>query len=427
MSIGKKEVKLLIVFGVLVYGLLFYLIFVNSYLPQLNDVNGKLSVAEKQEKLLKSELNGIEQKKADLESKTVMNERMDNYILDAGDVTDCIQYMEKLEKLMNGKLSNVSINPPAEKSTNPDKKSGNTGSTSEDEKLLGEDESAAAPSPSASGQNYYEMAVSFDANLSYNEVTGLVNYIEDGSRRVRISGFSLQPFKATAGSGTGTAKTAATPTPTPANTDGGTLFSVKMTINLYSAGIGNLDKLYDYSRNKFSGLDGSGGVSFMVAPDNGGADGAAVSTGTGAAGTAGSGTGSGDADIIVNETGYLTAGENLEIYSIDKSVFRNKTSGKTNIQLALNGSAYELNIGYAVGKERIMRGTLPGRDLKVYIRIDVPDTKENSKIGVDFKVVNNSPYKVNVALDDKGGRASIMERSGAVVRGESGSEKLSIS
>jgi hypothetical protein len=49
---------------------------------------------------------------------------------------------------------------------------------------------------------------------------------------------------------------------------------------------------------------------------------------------------SSSADIVIIETGYLTAGNNLEIYGINRAedIIRLKTNGRTDVSLVLSKS-----------------------------------------------------------------------------------------
>lgn len=442
MSVGKKEVKLLIILGLLVYGLLFYLIFINNYLPEIKDVNSKLSVARNEEKALKDDLKNIAEKRAEYNAKCVVDERIDNYLLDSGDVTDCIDYMEKLERLMGNKLTNVKINQPVEKSTSPDNKV--KGDNTESEKLItgssdsetGSDvQASVAP---ATGQKYYEMSVSFQSCLSYNEISDLLNFIEGGSRRIKVSKFSMTPPKEKANTGTQNTTGAANTQPTPAaeNTaNGEPLYDIDMTINIYTVNLGATDKIYEFSKNKFSKFTDNRGATFMVASggDKNGTGFNYVNYNGNNTNNAGEKnlipliTSSG-ADFIINESGYLKAGDNLQIYGVDKAsdVFRYKTNGRTDVQLLLDGSKYTMYINYATGKYRTLSGNLPDRDLNVDVTVKVPNSKDSANIRVVLKVINNTSRKVHIKLDDKSRRVSILERSGAEIKGGSQKENVSI-
>jgi hypothetical protein len=442
MSLGKREVKLLIILGLLVYGLLFYLIFINNYLPEIKDVNSKLSAARNEEKALKDDLKNIAEKRAEYNAKSVIDERIDNYLLDSGDVTDCIDYMEKLERLMGNKLTNVRINQPVEKSTSPDNRV--SGDNTESENLItGSSDSETgsdvqASTASATGQKYYEMSVSFQSCLSYTEISDLLNFIEGGSRRIKVSNFSMRPSKEKENTNTQNTTGAANTQPTPAAekaANGEPLYDINMTINIYTVNLGATDKVYEFSKNKFSKFVYNSGATFMVA-----SGGDKNGTGFNYVNYNGNNTNnegekkliplitSSGADFIINESGYLKAGDNLQIYGVDKSkdVFRYKTNGKTDVQLLLDGSKYTMNINYASGKYRTLSGNLPDRDLNVDVIVKVPNSKESANIRVVLKVINNTSRKVHIKLDDSSRRVSILERSGAEIKGESKKENVSI-
>lgn len=430
MSIGKKEVKLLIVLGVLVYGLLFYLIFVNNYLPEIKEVNQQLSVARKQEQALKDDLKNIEEKRMDFKAKNVVDERIENYLYNTADVTECIAYMEKLEKLMDNKLTNVKISPPKEFSTKPDSKNSPSPSPANDEKLITDNtDTSGATVGSTAAQKYYEMEINFKAVLNYTEVSNLINYLEGGSRRIRVSKFIMSPPKKQAPQNGNPVTTPAPQTTTPEDL----LYDIELAMNMYAINVGDTNKFYEYSRNKFSKFDGSGGTPFMISAvtDSSGNQTVAVNAGTnntigGDVNTAG--TASAVPDISIRETGYLTAGENLLIEGIDKKndIFMFKTNAKTIIQLLLDDSSYKMYINYKTGGIRTFSGTRSNRDINVDIKVEIPKTKVNERIAIEFKVINNSNTNVNIKLTDKLRRVNILERSGTVIKAGSSKEKVKI-
>ncbi|MDP4183061.1 MAG: hypothetical protein Q8942_18485, partial [Bacillota bacterium] len=245
MSLGKKEIKLIIVLGLLVYAFLFYMIFVNKYIPEINDVNSKLSEAQAKENALKDDLVNIDQKRSELNTKNIIGERFGNYLIDKGDVTDCIDYMEKLERLMNNRLTDVEIKEPVEVKMDPNAQSSSSNTSTSDEKLIGSDDTSstsATNTSSSSGQNYYEMEMNFRGDLAYNEIWDLLTYIEGGSKRVQVTKFDMEPYKdnaKTAQNASTAPKATPTPTPNPGQQLSGTApigskYSITMTIKLYA-------------------------------------------------------------------------------------------------------------------------------------------------------------------------------------------------
>ncbi len=429
MSIGKKEVKLLIIFGVLVYALFFYLLFINNYLPEIREVNKDLSLARKQEQALKDDLKNIEEKRQNFEAKNVVDERIENYIYNSSDVTDCISYMEKLEKLMNNKLTDVRISAPTEKSTKPVTTNGASSTAATDNSLTTTGEETATTASANQGQKYYEMAIDFKSVLNYEEVSELLNYLEGGTRRIRVSKFEMSPSKKINNQNAGN-NTATTPPPQ-ATAQGSVTYDITMTINMYAVNIEATNKLYEYSKSKFGEFGNGSGTPFMIAAatDNNGKQIVTMNTTTANNGGTTTEASTGVVpDIIVDETGYYTAGANFRVYGFDKEKenYKIKTSLDTTVQFLMDGSSYKIFVNNGTKNVRTYSGTLPGRDINVSIRADIPNTKENNNLKLNFKVINNTSYNVKITVTDTTNRVNILERSGSVIHGESKTERVKV-
>lgn len=438
MTLGKKEVKLLIVLGLLVYGFLFYVIFVNNYIPEINEVNAKLSEAQAKEKALKEDLANIEQKKSDLHSKNIIGERMGNYLLEKGDITDCIEYMEKLDRLIGKKLKDVKINEPREITfTSATSKSSSSASSSDDD-LMGDSESSTATSSVSNSNKYYEMSLDFKAELSYNEIFELLNYIEGASRKVQVAKFDMKPNKNEANAATGqnnAAKSTPTPTPIPGQQNGivpiGPKYDIQMSIKLYAQELSEADKVYNFNRNKFNNFNESSGINFTIAQAYTNKDGTIIGNiqpGT-QINVEQQTTSVTDVDFVIEQDGFLTAGNNLVISGVngENGVFRYKTAGRTDVSLLLDGSKYSFVINYATGKSKTLTGKLPNRDLNMKLSAVIPDLEVNDKIKLNLKITNNTAKKLNIKLTDALGRIKVTDRSGNVIKGTSSKEKVIMS
>jgi hypothetical protein len=437
MTLGKKEVKLLIVLGLVVYAFLFYMIFVNNYIPEINEVNAKLSEAQAKEKALKDDLANIEQKKSDLNSKDIIGERMGNYLLEKGDVTDCIEYMEKLDRLIGKKLKDASISAPKEITLTGTTSNNNSSSNSSDENLMANSDTNQTSSGSVNSK-YYEMSIDFKADLAYNEIWELLNYIEGASRKVHVTRFSLRPNKEAAGSG-GVQNSAAKPTPVPTPVPGqqngtvpiGPKYQVDMTINIYAQDLSEADKVYNFNRNKFNNFNESSGINFTIAQAYTSPNNPIIgNTQQGSQITVAQQTTSvTDVDFAIEENGFLTAGDNLVIRGIngENGVFSYKTGGRTDVSLSLDGSKYKIVINYAIGKSKTLSGRLPNRDLNMVVGAFIPDIEVNNKIKLNVKITNNTKKKLNIKLNDSLGRVKVTDRSGNVIKGSNDKEKVSIS
>ncbi len=437
MSIGKKEVKLLIVLGLLVYGLLFYMIFVNNYIPEINDVNSKLAEAKDKEDALKKDLANIEVKKSELQTKKVISERMGNYLLESGDITDCIEYMQKLERLMSNKLTDIKIMPPVKVSSSSEKNdSGKIDVGAQTGAEPTEETSTTTTTNSNSVNGYYEMSIDFKADLAYNEIWELLAFIEGGSRRVKVSKFTMDtPKKEEVKVVTNAPKATPAPTPLPGQTfngivPSGQIYGVNATIKLYVLNIDDANKLFNFSRYKFNRFNEGADLKYTVSSITG--DGYVPkvnnTTTTTNNNSVPQSSATGVADFTLDLDGYLKAGENFIIRGTNKDneIFMNKTSGRTDVLLTINDSKYNMNIGYLTGKSATLYGEVPNRDLTADLLSQVPDIKENQKIKVYLKIVNNSSHKFKISIRDSNSRIKVMDRNGAVIKGSNNKEKVTI-
>ncbi|HEY9063232.1 MAG TPA: hypothetical protein VIO64_22460 [Pseudobacteroides sp.] len=427
MNIGKKEIKLLVILGVILYGFVFYLVFVNNYIPEINVVNAKLSEAKEKESALEKDLENIDQKKSELKTKNVVSERIGNYVPNSSDMYDPITYMIKLQKLVGNKLTDVKINQPEEVLV-PTKDSDNK-PTSNVEQVKSEVDNTGlgnevtAPANAKKGTKYYSIAIDFKAKLAYNEILELLSYIEGGSRRIKISQFKVESKKES--------KNASSPpkaTPVPNQTAGTVLNDVEVTIKLYTQDIEEANKLFNSSKNRYNKYDESSGLIFTISSNTGTTNNNSTAVRNNNSSTSSQNNKVVEPDFILEETGYFTAGENFLVRGIDKynDFFRYKTAGRTDVQLTLTENKYTMIITYAVGKSKTISGSIPNRDLNADLKVDVGDIKENERIRVNYKITNNSSNKLHLNVFDPGGRIKVLDRSGNVVKGKSEREKVSI-
>jgi hypothetical protein len=441
MSLGKKEIKLLAVLGVILYGFLFYIIFVNNYIPEINEVNEQLVQAKEKERALEKDLENIEQKKSELKSKTVISERIGNYVPEKSSMSDYISYMVKLQKLMGYKLDDIKINQPKEvlmkananENASQNASADNVEPTKSAMDNTGVNEETTAPSPAANtGTKYYSIDIEFKANLAYNEIWDLLSYIEGGSRRIQVTKFNIDPFKE---------KKDGKQTKAPQNPTGeqvnptvpiGQIYSVSATISLYTQDLEEANKIFDSSKNKYNRYGDGSGLTFTVASNtaqntvpNTNNNSTAVNSNSSTSSQKNTMT---EPDFILEETGYYTAGENFIVRGTDKyrEFFRYKTAGRIDVFLSITDSKYNMKITYAVGKSETITGSIPNRDLLANLKVDVASISENEGIKVNYKIANTSSHKLNLNVTDTGGRIKILDRSGAVIKGKSQKEKVSI-
>jgi len=421
--LGKKEIKLLIILGIILYAGLFFILFVQKYIPEINDQNGRLSELKEKKRILDEDLAKIDEYKSDLVSKTSSNERTENFIYLNADVTDCIDYVDKLELLMQNKLRDVSVLDPVLKNLEvvvvDEEKAKLLAEPLDEKKATGEGSSTETKKKEVpKGQAYIELGLEFSADLTYPEITQLLSFIEGSSKRIKVSRFEMEPKLDKAD------KKDKKPV---ANTKN-QLYEVTATVNMYTIN-DNADKIYEYSRSKFNRYLEQKGITFgesIPAPTAAPKTTKTISFNTTSKSTKISGSVT-KPDFYIGLDGVLSAGDNLKIYGVrdDKESLSSKIGGEIVIRLEINNYTYSITGPGNRGRETI-RGSIPDRDLSMEIIAEIPNIKDNETIKLNVQVVNNSKHKITINKVDSGMRATIKDRSGNKIEGSSKKEKITI-
>lgn len=387
MSIGKREKMLLIILGVVIYAYLFYTFVWVPVIPQISKKNSEITTALQQKAAMDKAVSNMDAKRLELDTGKASNERLDQYLLSNANIADSMDYLEKLTKLLGKEITDVNISKPEEKSTTV----GLEGTAADKNKNNG------------TGRKFYELAIDFKTRLTYAEAASLVKYIEGGSLKIRISKFIVQPPKSVQ-----------------QGQAADSVFEVGMTIDLYSLNSDNIDKIYEYSRDKFNRYFDDGAIPFT--PTEVGKDGVFD-----VPKQANAGNNSGTV-LNIKEESYLAAGDNLRISGTDESngFISIKTMKRQEIRVNIGESSYTVETAGSDGKTVNMRGGLLQGDLNIQVNVDFPMVKENNDLGLDIKITNNSSRKVNVILSDKAERAKIFDRSGSPIAGTNEKEKVQI-
>jgi len=422
MTLGKKEIKLLIALGIILYVGLFIVLFVQNYIPQINEQNGRLAELKEKKRVLDNDLANIDNYKADLVSKTTSNERTENFIYLNADITDCIDYVDKLGLLMQNKINNVKVLDPVQKNLDvviEEKEESKTLAEPLDEsKVTGEEESTEPETKVVKkGQAYIELGLQFKADLTYNEITQLLNFIEGSSKRIKVYNFEMTPLTAEAKD----SKVAAIAKDQ--------LYKIDITIMMYSIN-DNADKLYDYSRSKFNRYLEQKGMSFgesVTAPTKPKNKTQTISSNTTSTSTTNISGSVTKPDFYIRLKSYLMSGDNLIVVGErgDKDFFKYKTNYEETIRIEINNSTYRIEAPAARGRSPIL-GNVPDRDMIMQILADVPNIKINNKLKLNVKIINNSKQKIIINCSDSGSRTTIMDRDGNKILGSSSSENIII-
>lgn len=382
MSKGKRDALILSLIGLILYSLIYYNFVFKGAKVDIDSVQTKISEAEAKKAALDEDIKNLPTLKRNLEMKNVQNERLEEYLMSAANLPDNIEYIDKLAKLFNNKFKTVSIGRPTENSV--------------------------------ASRKYYQFGIEVNASMTYTEATNLINYIEGGSKKVKVTTFNITPDSSTAAI---PMKGTAANQPQ-ANAEQN--YALKMTINLYSLELGNLDKVYEYSRNRFNRFNDTDGVVFVPtkisensAPTAKSPVQEKIATGR-------------DIDITIES--FLAGGQNFWVYGAGlPNPIKYKSTQRSKVLVTFTGDNYDVYVSNGVKSYTLKGKTINNDTISMYVTANFPlDVPENRKVGADIQIINNSPKKVNVNLRDRVNRAKLIDRNGKDIIKMSDSEKVYI-
>lgn len=386
MSKGKRDALILSLIGIILYSLAYYNFVLVDALSEFDDINSKIESAEMRKAALDEDLKNLATLQRNLEIKTVQNERLEEYLMSVSNISDNIDYIDKLAKLFTNSFTTIKVGVPKENTSK------------------------------STSTKYYEFAIDVTGKMTYSNAMNLVDYIEGGTRKVKIVLFHLTPLGPSI-------QNAQEPQNAVATADGD--FSLKMQINLYSLNLSDIDKVYEYSRKRFNNFDEGDGVIFV--PD---------STTTSSVGTTTGSSGSGPIknvitngnDIDIQLGSFLLARQNFVITAIGNQYpIKLKPKERTEVKITFNGNNYYLSVLDNAGKAYNLNGLTKNDSIKMYVGVDFPlDIVENQNLGTDIQIINNSGKRVDLNLNDKVKRVKIKDRNGNVIVNRSEIEKVYI-
>jgi hypothetical protein len=372
MVFGKREKILASVFGLILYVFILYKFVVIPFQSDVSDKNDVIHNSKIERDNLDRDLQNINLKTSDLNAKKANDDRLQNYLMENANILDGIDYINKLSMYLD---KNISVNITA-----PEKKT------------------------SKGGKNYYELKMSFNMKMKYEEALKLVQYIEGGSLKAAISSFTMTPATESKN-----VEKANTISPTDQ------VFNINMTTSLYSLNSGTSDKMFEYSRQKFSNYSNNDGVFFVPSTNP-------KST------TSGTQQATPVADITIKEGSFLSTGGNLKVYgkNMSNGLISVSTNKPKDIQITFEGSNYTITTTDDSNKKVTLTDKLPDKDISLAMDFDVPNVPDNKDIRLNLKITNNTAKNINISLNDKDGLSKIMGRDGKAIYGSSTEEKVTI-
>lgn len=369
MTLTKKEKIMILVLLIMVYAFAFVKVVILNSLPKVKAAQTRLDEVNAQKAALDAELLNIETYKAEIKAKTVVNERLGDYLMENADISDSIQFIESFAVLLNTELQSISLGQPQQ--------------------------------ISSESMPYYGFPVSFSAVFSYEELQEVIRFCEGGAKKVSVSNFSMTPTK-----------------------DKANKFDVRLSLVFYSINRESADKLYEYSRSRFKEFKDREGAPIFVKDDEKLPD---VVPTPKATQSTGSSISISSADFLVLHRGYLYGGYNFEAYSSFKSSERSRmtTKEKVDVYLTLKGSEYTLETVDSEGKKDTFKGSIPDRPLTFYLQSHLdPAITENQNLQVNVTIRNDSQQTIRVKVEQSGGRLKLMDRDGKEIDVKSEKEKV---
>lgn len=409
MKFGKREGFLLTILCIALYAFIFVKFIYSGYIPQIEEIQEKIEQKTVEKETLDRDLKNIDTLKNNLNIKTVRNERLEEYLMNDANVSDSIDYIDKLTKFFQKNVSDVSIKAPVEKTVSAKEAQDSKNKDSKDNNNI-----------------FYEFQISFNTKMTYDEAMNLVDYVEGGTKKVKIAKFALLPAEKEAA---GTANGATNNIVSNNNPNN---FKVEMTVSLYALNPGNINKIYEYSRQRFNSYDSNDGIIIVpksnTTPSNN-INVPNVSTNIPTNNNTKVAQAAIPRDIDLSVKSFMAAGPNFYAHGVGgyNNFAKFKTKGTSDVQLNIHETRYDIKIVNSENETYKLEGKLPNRDIHFYVSVGFPTTiVENKNLGANIKIVNNSGKKINIHLDDKSKRARITDRSGSVILLSSEQEKVYI-
>lgn len=388
MSKKTRDLIILIFLFLVLYGVIYYNFVLVDAMDEVERIQSKIESAQKEKKELEDDLKNIEVLKRNLEMKKTQNERLEEYLMSAANITDNIEYVDKLAKLFEKGFSKVKINKPTEL------KSQKTKTT------------------------YYEFGIQLTTSMTYNQILGLIDYVEGGSRKVKVSVFNMKPKEEKKGD-------SAQPNTTEP------IYDLELTINMYSLKLSDIDKVYEYSRKRFNRFEDGDGVIFVPLIDAPGTVSTSVSVDPKDKNTTKKDDflyNSRKADIDIRLGSFLIAGQNFVIKGAGNDFpinFRQKD--RASVKITFSGDNYHVSVNGGVGSAYNLSGNVDKDVISMFVGADFPtDIRENKSLGADIQIINNSGKRVDINLYDTVKRIRITDRNGNLIIKSSELEKVYI-
>ncbi len=380
-KLKRNEIILISILGVLIYAFIFYKFIWIPVVPEIGEQKDQISQLKLQKQGLDTDLMNLEMKRSELKSKQAGNERLAGYLSNEANVTDCIEYMDKLTNVVGSEITGVNIASPEKKEVN---------------------QSA-----------YYEIKIEFSTKASLNKIMDMVGYIENSSRVMKINSFKLTKEKED--NTKTTSESAVATIPSAKN------FVAALNISMFALNLEAADKLYEYGRHKFNRFDYGAEAAFGASIS--GAEGLTQTAANSAASN-----GSDSKDFEIKLSSFFAAGDNFIVFGPNRSKegLALKTNKYLTMDMSIEKNSYSISVSDALGKSRKISGTVPDRDMNLYINVQLSNAVEKDGLNLKLKIKNNSGNNLNITSVDTSDRVKLYDRQGKGMDNGSSEEKVTI-
>ena len=380
-KLKKNEKILLSVLAILLYCLIMYKFIYVPVVPEIAEQKSNITTMLLQKQKLEEDLSKLYAKKSELQSKKAADERLAAYLSNEANVTDCVEYIDKLSEIMGSNISNINIAAPVAKEIGKSR--------------------------------YFEIKVDFNTRGSLKKIMDMVTYIENSSKVARIGRFQIKIPEKDEEKGIKGKETKEV------------VYNASMTLNMYSLNTEAADKLYEYGRHKFNRyedgsekvFDGSDKLETKETSNTGQKNNSIKSNNTSVL-----------SDFLINLNSFLKAGDNFIVLGTDKSedTLSIKTNKLLSMDMSVSDNLYIITVSEQTGKTYKLRGIVPDRELKLEINAVLSSIAENRDLELKLKIENNSSKNIKVLINDKSGRVTLTDRQGNVINEGSTSERIKI-
>lgn len=387
LTMSKRQKILLLVLVLLLY----IFVLVNQVaipvVPKINEAKLEIQNLEEQKRQMEQQAAVMEEKQRVLEEKQSADERMNFYLLENGDITDSLYFIEKLSALMGKQFSNITVKMPEEKTYNDIK--------------------------------YYAFETDFSVQMPIQKAIELAAFIEGSPLKTVVTSFSMVSAAPNGGEDIGPV-------------------DVTMSVKFFALNHDSIDQLYKFSVKKFMNYEQwSAPPLVMPVPATGSSDPAFDSpAASGVDDKDGSQTMTADIastqkrmpDLTITENSFLAAGDNVRIYSEKDNTKAIAFATKKYLDLSLDVGASECYIQAAEKEGKVHSLIVPvaSGGFTVAFNIDFPPIKENENLGMHVKVSNNSSENVYILLANGRQGISIRNSSGEQILVKDEKERIYI-